>query len=123
MLRTTPPAVGRIYGRCRPGDRRWTIEFAPDNVATDSVTYRIGAGRPRTVNTRPSQHAHAAAGRQQLLGDRLGAGQRALLTRSIAQSTPDVRWLISVRTPHDSTAARAAARGVGGAGPTRQTPL
>jgi hypothetical protein len=51
------PAVGRIYGRCRPGDRRWTIEFAPDNVATDSVTYRIGSGRPRTVNTRPSQRA------------------------------------------------------------------
>jgi hypothetical protein len=57
MLRTTPPAVGRIYGRCRPGDRRWTIEFAPDNVATDSVTYRIRAGRPRTVNTRPSRRA------------------------------------------------------------------
>jgi hypothetical protein len=35
------PAVGRIHGRCRPGDPRWTIESAPSNVATDSVIYRV----------------------------------------------------------------------------------
>ncbi len=51
------PAVGRIYGRCRPGDPRWTIEFAPSNVATDSVTYRIGSARPRTKNSGPGQQA------------------------------------------------------------------
>jgi hypothetical protein len=49
------PAVGRIYGRCRPGDRRWTIEFVASNVATDSVTYRIGSARPRTVDSGPGQ--------------------------------------------------------------------
>lgn len=48
------PAVGRIYGRCKPGDRRWTIEFAAaPNAATDSVTYHIGSARPRTVNINP----------------------------------------------------------------------
>ena len=51
------PAVGRMYGRCKPGDRRWTIEFAPSNAATDSVTYRIGSARAKTVNTGPGQRA------------------------------------------------------------------
>lgn len=51
------PAVGRIYGRCKPGDRRWTIELAPGNVATDSITYRIGSAQPRTVLTGQGQRA------------------------------------------------------------------
>lgn len=46
------PAVGRIYGRCQPGDRRWTIKFVPaPNSATDSVSYRIGSARRHTLNT------------------------------------------------------------------------
>jgi hypothetical protein len=42
------PSVGRIYGRCAPGARRWTITFT-GSTATDSVTYRIGSGRTRTL--------------------------------------------------------------------------
>src|SRR5438270_12495235 len=49
------PAVGRIYGRCNPGDRRWTIRFINDAPATDSVTYRVGTGRSRTVRVDPSR--------------------------------------------------------------------
>ncbi|MGI8413592.1 MAG: hypothetical protein ACR2LV_09020 [Solirubrobacteraceae bacterium] len=50
------PAVGRIYGRCKPGDRVWTIEFAAaPQTATDSVTYRIGSARPRAVETGPGR--------------------------------------------------------------------
>lgn len=48
------PAVGLIYGRCKRGDRVGTIEFAVGpQTATDSVTYRIGPARPRTVDSGP----------------------------------------------------------------------
>ena len=51
------PAVGRIYGRCKPGDPRWTIEFVAGQTATDTITYRIGSGRSRTVSTNPRVQA------------------------------------------------------------------
>ena len=49
------PAVGRIYGRCDPADRRWTIKFSNDAPATDGVTYRIGTGRSQMVAVDPGE--------------------------------------------------------------------
>jgi hypothetical protein len=51
------PAVGRIFGRCAPGDRHWKIEFVPSNAATDSVTYRIDSARAHTVHAQPGGKA------------------------------------------------------------------
>jgi hypothetical protein len=47
------PATGRLYGRCQPGEGRFTVEFIAAPGATDSVTYRVGSARPRTVNLSP----------------------------------------------------------------------
>jgi hypothetical protein len=49
------PAVGRIYGRCKPGESRWTIKFVNDALATDEVTYRVGSGRAHSSTVNPSQ--------------------------------------------------------------------
>ena len=49
------PAVGRIYGRCDPGETRWTIKFVNQARATDGVTYRVGIGRPRSRIVNPGQ--------------------------------------------------------------------
>jgi hypothetical protein len=51
------PAVGRIYGRCKRGDPRWTIRFEASQIATDRITYRVGSGRSRTVSTEPHLQA------------------------------------------------------------------
>jgi hypothetical protein len=47
------PAVGRIYGRCNPGDPRWTIKFVNDSPATNGIAYRVGTTRPRAVGIDP----------------------------------------------------------------------
>jgi hypothetical protein len=47
--------VGRIFGRCNPGDARWTIEFFNDWVATDAIAYRIGNGRSHSVGIDPGR--------------------------------------------------------------------
>jgi hypothetical protein len=49
------PAVGRIYGRCDPGETRWTIKFVNEALATDGVSYRVGTGRPHTSIVNPGQ--------------------------------------------------------------------
>lgn len=49
------PAVGRIYGRCNPGDARWTITFVNDSPASDGVSSQIGAQRSREHVVNPSQ--------------------------------------------------------------------
>lgn len=49
------PAIGRIYGRCKPGDRAWTVRFVAGPTATDGVTYRIGTAHPRNVNLDPGK--------------------------------------------------------------------
>jgi hypothetical protein len=49
------PVVGRIFGRCNPGDVRWTIEFINQSGATDAVAYRIGNGRSHSVGINPGQ--------------------------------------------------------------------
>jgi hypothetical protein len=49
------PAVGRIYGTCKPGAPRWPIRFIVTAGANDFVTYRVGGGRPRTVNLDPGR--------------------------------------------------------------------
>src|SRR5436305_685932 len=49
------PAVGRIYGRCAPSQRRWTIKFVNDAAATDGITYRVGSTRPLSVQLDPGQ--------------------------------------------------------------------
>jgi hypothetical protein len=47
------PVVGRIYGRCRPGEPRWPIEVLNDGAATDIIIYRVGAAPPRRVSLNP----------------------------------------------------------------------
>jgi hypothetical protein len=49
------PAIGRLSGRCQPGEAHFTIEFIAAPAATDSVTYRVGSARPRTVNLNPGK--------------------------------------------------------------------
>jgi hypothetical protein len=49
------PAVGRIYGRCNPGDARWTITFVNDSPASDGVDSQIGTARSRENVVNPSQ--------------------------------------------------------------------
>jgi hypothetical protein len=49
------PAVGRIFGRCNPGDARWTIEFINQSGASDAVAYRVGNGRSRSVDIDPGR--------------------------------------------------------------------
>ena len=49
------PVVGRIYGRCKPGDPSWTIRFIADGSATDGVTYRIGTSRSHSVGVNPGK--------------------------------------------------------------------
>jgi hypothetical protein len=49
------PAVGRIYGTCKPGAPRWPIRFVVTAGANDFVTYRIGAGHARSVNLDPGR--------------------------------------------------------------------
>jgi hypothetical protein len=50
------PAVGRIYGRCAPGARTWTLAFVAAPGATDKLQYRIGHVR-RTVQLNPGESA------------------------------------------------------------------
>lgn len=47
------PAVGRIYARCNPTDRRWTIRLLNDSPATDGVAYRVGSDRARDLGIEP----------------------------------------------------------------------
>jgi hypothetical protein len=49
------PAVGRFYGTCKPGTRRWPIRFVVTAGANDFVTYRIGGGRSHTANLDPGR--------------------------------------------------------------------
>jgi hypothetical protein len=49
------PAVGRIYGRCSPVERRWTIRFVADANAGDEVTYRVGSARSHSLEIAPGQ--------------------------------------------------------------------
>jgi hypothetical protein len=49
------PAVGRIYGRCNPGETRWTVTFVNDALATDGVSYRVGSGRARSSTVNPGR--------------------------------------------------------------------
>jgi hypothetical protein len=49
------PAVGRIYGTCAPGARRWTVEFVAAPTTSERFTYRI-SGSPRlTFKLSPGQ--------------------------------------------------------------------
>jgi hypothetical protein len=44
------PSVGGFYGRCPAGIHEWTVRFINSSAATDTVSYRIGAGaRHRAV--------------------------------------------------------------------------
>lgn len=47
------PAVVRIYGRCRPGDRRWTVTLVDSGTATDAITYRVGSGQRHRLTLDP----------------------------------------------------------------------
>lgn len=49
------PAVGRIYGRCKPGESPWPVRYVNDTRVTDAVTYQLGGGHPRTVSLNPGQ--------------------------------------------------------------------
>jgi hypothetical protein len=46
--------LGTFEGRCPRGARSWTLRFVVDvAAATDTVSYRVGAGAVRTVNINP----------------------------------------------------------------------
>ncbi len=44
---------GTFQGRCPRDARLWTLRFVVDAAATDTLSYRIGTSRRRTVNVNP----------------------------------------------------------------------
>lgn len=48
------PSVGRFYGRCAPGARRWILRFVDDAGADDFVHYTFGRRASRWIDVRPS---------------------------------------------------------------------
>jgi hypothetical protein len=45
--------LGAFRGRCPASAPSWEVRFLADAGATDTVSYRVGTGRRRTVNINP----------------------------------------------------------------------
>lgn len=47
--------LGRFEGYCPRGGASWTLRFIPGDVATETISYRIGTGGRRTVTPAPGK--------------------------------------------------------------------